>query len=84
MQKLMKHYGYTQEELARKLGKAQSTIANKLRILKLSDKVLKLAIQYDLCERQIRALLRLSEDKREAAVEHIHKYMLNVGSTENI
>ena len=82
LQKLMKHYGYTQEELARKLGKAQSTIANKLRILKLSDKVLKLAIQYDLCERQIRALLRLSEDKREAAVEHIHKYMLNVGSTE--
>ena len=82
LQKLMKHYGYTQDELARKLGKAQSTIANKLRILKLSDKVLKLAIQYDLCERQIRALLRLSEDKREAAVEHIHKYMLNVGSTE--
>lgn len=82
LQKLMKHYGYTQEELARKLGKAQSTIANKLRILKLSDEVLKLAIQYDLCERQIRALLRLSEDKREAAVEHIHKYMLNVSSTE--
>lgn len=82
LQKLMKHYGYTQEELARKLGKAQSTIANKLRILKLSDKVLKLAIQYDLCERQLRALLRLSEEKREAAVEHIQKYKLNVSSTE--
>ena len=82
LQKLMKHYGYTQEELARKLGKAQSTIANKLRILKISDKVLKLAIQYDLCERQIRALLRLSEEKRETAVEHIHKYKLNVSSTD--
>lgn len=82
LQKLMKHYGYTQEELARKLGKAQSTIANKLRILKISDKVLKLAIKYDLCERQIRALLRLSEEKRETAIEHIHKYKLNVSSTD--
>lgn len=82
LKKLMKHYGYTQEELARKLGKAQSTIANKLRILNLSENVLKLAIQYNLCERQIRALLRLPEEKREGAVEHINKYKLNVGGTE--
>lgn len=82
LKKLMKHYGYTQEELARKLGKAQSTIANKLRILNLSENVLKLAIQYNLCERQIRALLRLPEEKREGAVEHINKYKLNVSSTE--
>ncbi|MBP3334605.1 MAG: ParB/RepB/Spo0J family partition protein [Ruminiclostridium sp.] len=82
LKKLMKHYGYTQEELARKLGKAQSTIANKLRILNLSENVLKLTIQYNLCERQIRALLRLPEEKREGAVEHINKYKLNVSSTE--
>ena len=82
LKKLMKHYEYTQEELARKLGKAQSTIANKLRILNLSENVLKLAIQYNLCERQIRALLRLPEEKREVAVEHINKYKLNVSSTE--
>ena len=82
LKKLMKLYGYTQEELARKLGKAQSTIANKLRILNLSENVLKLAIQYNLCERQIRALLRLPEEKREGAVEHINKYKLNVSSTE--
>lgn len=82
MKKLMKHYGYTQEELARKLGKAQSTIANKLRILNLSENVLKLAIQYNLCERQIRALLRLPVEKREGAIEHINKYKMNVNSTE--
>lgn len=82
LKKLIKHYGYTQEELARKLGKAQSTIANKLRILNLSENVIKLAIQYSLCERQIRSLLRLPEEKRECAVEHIHKYQLNVCNTE--
>lgn len=82
LQKLINHYGYTQEELAGKLGKAQSTIANKLRILKLSEDVLKKTIEYGFCERQIRALLRLAEDKRKSAVEHIHKYQLNVDSTE--
>ena len=82
LKKLIKHYGYTQEELARKLGKAQSTIANKLRILNLSENVIKLAIQYSLCERQIRSLLRLPEEKRECAVEHIHNYQLNVCNTE--
>lgn len=82
MQRLINHYGYTQEELARKLGKAQSTIANKLRILKLSEDVLRKAIEYEFCERQIRALLRLADDKRKNAVEHIHKYQLNVDRTE--
>lgn len=82
MQRLMNHYGYTQEELARKLGKAQSTIANKLRILKLSEDVLRKAIEYGFCERQIRALLRLADDKRKNAVDHIHKYQLNVDRTE--
>ena len=82
MQRLMNHYGYTQEELARKLGKAQSTIANKIRLLKLSDKLLAKALEYDLCERQIRALIRLPEKQREKAEEHIYKYGLNVSETE--
>lgn len=82
MQRLMNHYGYTQEELARKLGKAQSTIANKIRLLKLSDKLLAKALEYDLCERQIRALIRLPEEQREKAEEHIYRYGLNVSETE--
>lgn len=82
MQKLMDHYGYTQEELACKLGKAQSTIANKLRLLKLSDNVQKKALEYGFCERQIRTLLRLPAEKRETVAEHIYKYQLNVSGTE--
>ena len=96
MQRLMNHYGYTQEELARKLGKAQSTIANKIRfchwkhfyvmnkirLLKLSDKLLANALEHDLCERQIRALIRLPEEQREKAEKHIYKYGLNVSETE--
>lgn len=82
LQKLMNHYGYTQEELACKLGKAQSTIANKLRLLKLSENVLRKALKYNLCERQIRALLRIPAEKRESVLEHINKYQLNVSGTE--
>lgn len=82
IEKLIRYYGYTQEQLAKKLGKAQSTIANKLRILKLSDELKKKAIEYGFCERQIRSLLKLPEEKRERAAEHIYKYDLNVGSTE--
>ena len=82
IEKLINYYGYTQEQLAKKLGKAQSTIANKLRILKLTDKLKKKVIEYGLCERQIRCLLKLPEEKREKAAEHIYKYNMNVGSTE--
>ena len=71
MQRLMDHYGYTQEELARKLGKAQSTIANKIRLLKLSDKLLANALEHDLCERQIRALIRLPEEQRKGGGAYI-------------
>ena len=74
MQRLMNHYGYTQEELARKLGKAQSTIANKIRLAK--------ALEHGLCERQLRALIRLPEEQREKAEEHIYRYGLNVSETE--
>ncbi len=81
--KLIKAYGLSQEEAARKLGKSQPAIANKLRILRLSKDVLYLIREYGLSERHARALLRLnSEEERMAAVKEIITRGLNVAQTE--
>ncbi|MBR4305829.1 MAG: ParB/RepB/Spo0J family partition protein [Ruminiclostridium sp.] len=82
MRTLLCRKGITQEELAARLGKSQSTVANKLRLLKLPPNVRKLIVSYGLNERQARALLRLPEDKLENAVKDIHKLGLNVSQTD--
>ena len=83
--KLIDYYGMTQEDAAVKLGKSQSTIANKLRLLKLSEPVRKKIYEYDLTERHARAMLKLdSEEKQLKAAEIIHKRNLNVSAAENL
>ena len=83
--KLIDYYGMTQEDAAAKLGKSQSTIANKLRILKLSENVRKKISEYALTERHARALLKLSdEDKQLEVLESIHSRDLNVEATERL
>lgn len=62
-QNLMQDYGLTQEELAVKLGKSQSAIANKLKVLKLSAEIKKLLIEYDLTERHARAILKIPDEE---------------------
>ena len=85
IEKLISYYGMTQEDAAIKLGKAQSTIANKLRILKLSDEEKQLITKYNLTERHARSLLRLgSKEERLEIIEKIIKYNLNVERTEQI
>ena len=59
IERLISHYGMTQEDAAAKLGKAQSTIANKLRLLRLTETERDIILQYNLTERHARALLRL-------------------------
>ncbi len=82
---IMQDYGYTQQELASTLGKNQSTVANKLRILKLSEKVQKLLVENNLTERHARALLKLpNEEYQLIALEKIIKQELNVKRTEQI
>ncbi len=83
LQMLLVEYEMTQEELAEKLGKTQSTIANKLRILKLPTEVKYLLIENNLTERHARALLKLksAEDMIEVLKEVIKKD-LNVRRTE--
>ena len=83
--KLIDYYGMTQEDAAVKLGKSQSTIANKLRILKLPESVKEKIHEYDLTERHARAMLKLdSEEKQLQAAEIIHKRNLNVSASENL
>lgn len=56
-------HGMTQEEVAAKTGKKQSTVANKLRILKLSPYLKKIVSENQLTERHARALLRLPDEE---------------------
>ena len=82
---VMQDYNYTQQELAKTLGKSQSTIANKLRILKLSPAVQKLLVENNLTERHARALLKLpSEEYQIKILEKVIKQELNVKRTEQL
>ncbi len=81
--KLIREFAYTQDELAFKLGKKQSTIANKLRLLRLGDEVKALAVEHQLSERHCRALLRLeSEELQKKVLHQIVTKNLNVMETE--
>lgn len=82
--KLIDFYGMTQEDAAVKLGKSQSTIANKLRILKLDESVRKKITEYGLTERHARALLKLPEEMRPQILETVHCRNLNVEGTERL
>lgn len=78
-------HGLTQDELAARLGKKQSTIANKIRILKLSPEIRAKLAQHNLTERHARALLKLPDDrmKHKALAEIISKG-LNVVKSEEL
>lgn len=83
--KLIENYGMTQEDAAAKLGKAQSTIANKLRLLRLTDDERAIIMKYGLTERHARALLKLgSQSDRLTILEKVVKNDLNVERTEHI
>ncbi len=82
---LISEHGITQEELAGRVGKSQSTIANKIRILKLSPEIQRMLSEYELSERHARALLRLPDEKtRLRALNLIVSRGLNVSKTEEL
>ncbi len=82
---MMEDYGLTQEELAAKLSKSQSAIANKLRVLKLEDSVKKELLEHQFTERHARALLRLpDEESRLQVMSHMIREEMNVKRTEEL
>jgi len=73
----------SQEEAAAKLGRSQSAVANKLRLLRLLQDCQRLLREHRLTERHARAVLRLeNEEERLAVLRHVGKEQLNVAQTE--
>lgn len=82
---LLSEHGLTQEELAERLGKTQSTVANKIRILKLSPEIRGILKENNLSERHARALLRIPDEKTKLrALNVIVGKGLNVEKTEEL
>jgi len=73
--RLMQEYNYTQEELARRIGKSRPSIANSIRLLSLPDEILKLLTQGEISAGQVRPLLTISDPRlqQEAARQIIEE-----------
>lgn len=83
IQTLIEKWGVSQSEAAKRLSLSQSAVANKLRILRLSESEQKIILQKGLCERHARALLKITDDEmRHYALLYIAKRSLNVTESE--
>lgn len=81
--RLISEFGMTQAQAAERLGKQQSTIANKLRLLRFSPAERSLIGQYQLSERHARALLRIEDEAiRRQLLREIGEKELTVAKTE--
>ena len=83
LSRLIRMFGLSQEEAAKRIGKSQSAVANKLRLLKLPEDVLEGLRRYGLSERHGRALLRLPDAHSQRLVlEQIHAGSMTVAAAE--
>ncbi len=83
--KLIEEFRLTQDVLAHRLGKSQSSIANKLRLLKLPQEVRRIATEQGLSERHMRALLRLpGKEEQLRVVKVVSERGLSVKDTEEM
>ena len=81
--KLAQEYHMTQEEIAKLMGKTQSAVANKLRILRLCGETKRILAEYGLTERHARALLRLSKEEQQVQTAKLIAVKgMNVRETE--
>ncbi|MFD1362647.1 nucleoid occlusion protein [Lentibacillus salinarum] len=82
-ERLLDLHSLTQEALAQRLGKNQSTIANKMRLLKLPEQVQTAVLDKQITERHARALIKINDpDKQVQMLEHVLNKDLNVKQTE--
>ena len=82
---LMEKYGLSQLALSERLGKNQSTISNKIRILNLPEDIQEMLVRNKLTERHARALLKLDDDQlRRLIIEKVVKHSFNVKQTEKL
>lgn len=83
IQRLMEEQDMTQQQISVRLGKAQSTVANKLRLLRYPPETRTKMLESGLSERHARAMLRISnQEQLEKALDHIIVNALNVEETE--
>lgn len=83
IKRLIDEWGISQVEVGKRLGKAQSTIANKLRLLRIDNDTKKKLLQNNIVERQIRAFLRIEDEKiRSGAIDYVIKKKMNIEQTE--
>lgn len=82
--RLIRMFGLSQEECAKRIGKSQSAVANKLRLLKLPQDILDALRENGLTERHGRALLRLgSEKEQRTALKYIIENALTVAAADS-
>ncbi|SHH99040.1 nucleoid occlusion protein [Clostridium grantii] len=82
---LLQEHNFTQKELADKIGKRQSTIANKIRLLKLDQEIRSKILENKLSERHSRALLKLPNKEIQMKVlDKIIKESFNVKKSEEL
>ena len=82
IRELMTRCDLTQEQAAQRVGKSQSAVANKLRILRHPPSVLQALRENHLTERHARAVLRLPENRRSEALITIAKRRMNARQTD--
>ena len=81
--RLIQTYHLSQEEAAQKIGKSQSAVANKLRLLRLPPDVLSLLREHGMTERHARALLRLKDPElQRSAARYMVEHTLTVAKSE--
>lgn len=84
-QVLIKTFNITQEELARRIGRSQSAIANKIRLLRLAPEVQGIILPDRVTERHARTLLRLnSTEMQMEVIQRIYDQDLTVKETEQL